>query len=93
MLPTVAKVFESLVHTQLSSYIENHYAKILHCNRSGFKPHHSTQDVLLKVVDDWCLNVDRNEIVGVVFLDLHKAFDSINHTLLLEKLYLWNSRK
>ena len=84
ILPVVAKVFESLVHTQVYGYLKHH--DILHESQSGFRPKHSTQDALLKTVDDWRQSLDRNEIVGSVFIDLSKAFDSVCHTLLLGKL-------
>ena len=64
ILPVVAKVFESLVHTQVYWYLKRR--DVLHEYQSGFRPRHSTQDALLKFVDDWRLSLDRNEIVGSV---------------------------
>ena len=84
VLPIIAKVFESLVHSQVYDYLQ--HRGILHHAQSGFRPKHSTQDVLLKTVDDWRLSLSRNEVVGAVFVDLSKAFDSISHELLLQKL-------
>ena len=84
VLPIIAKVFKSLVHSQVYDYLQHH--GILHHAQSGFRPKHSTQDVLLKTVDDWQLSLSRNEVVGAVFVDLSKAFDSISHELLLQKL-------
>ena len=54
--------------------------------QSGFHPGHSTQDLLIKVTEDWKFALDSNEIVGVTFINLCKAFDSIDHALLLIKL-------
>ena len=79
ILPVVARVFESLVHSQVYGYLKQQ--SILHEAQSRFRPRHSTQDVLLKTVDNWRLSLDRNEIVGSVFIDLSKAFDSVCHTL------------
>ena len=94
MIPVVGKVFESLVHQQLYSYLdENHLLKE---SQSGFRPNRSTQDVLLKTIDDWKLALDDwklalddNKIVASVLINLSKAFDTIDHDLLLQKLYAY----
>ena len=84
VLPVIAKVYESLIHSQLYSYMTSN--SLLHPSQSGFRPGHSTQDVLLKTVDDWRIALDRGEHVGTVLIDLSKAFDSMDHELLLKKL-------
>ena len=54
--------------------------------QSGFRSNHSTEDVLVKTTDDCRRAVDKGRVVGVIFLDFKKAFDSVPHTLLLKKI-------
>lgn len=84
ILPVVAKVFEKFVHQQLYVYLQKH--KILHQAQSGFRPGHTTQDVIVASVDDWRRGLDDNHLVAVVLVDLSKAFNSVNHDLLLYKM-------
>ncbi len=84
VLPVLAKIFESFIHQQIYSYLTAH--SLLHPCQSGFQPSHSTQDTLLKTVDDWRIALDRGEYVGAILIDLSKAFDSIDHAILLSKL-------
>ena len=53
--------------------------------QAGFRPNHSTQDVLLRTVDDWKTSLDKGDVIGTIMIYLSKAFDSIDHTLLLKK--------
>ena len=55
-------------------------------NLCGFWKNHNAQYSLLKMVENWIKQLDNGEKVGVIFMDLSKAFDTINHNLLLAKL-------
>ncbi len=68
---------------QLRSFLQEN--NLLTGAQSGFRPGYSTQVVVLKVVDDWRGCLDKDEIVGSLFIDLSKAFDSIDHQLILRK--------
>lgn len=60
--------------------------------QAGFRPNRSTQDVILRATDDWMRALDCGQIVETVMIDLSKAFDTINHNLLLKKLCAYGIR-
>ena len=78
------KIFERLIQTQMLTFIEKH--KILYINQYGFRKGFSTTLALIDVVDFIKRCIDNKEYVLGIFLDLEKAFDSIDHDILLAKL-------
>ena len=84
VLPVFSKILECVIHDQLVSYFLQY--DLFSPYQSGFRPRHSTQDVLLYVVDSWRKAIDARKYVVAGFLDLAKAFDCINHDILLDKL-------
>ena len=82
LLPHVSKVFECILYTQINNYIENKLSKYI----TGFRKSHGTQHSLMIMLEKWKNVLDKGEYVCVLFMDLSKAFDTINHDLLLAKL-------
>jgi len=82
VLSTIPKVFEKLKFDQLY----RHFLPLFSDNMSGFLRGHSCCTALLKLTEDWRLALDPTKDVGVIAIDLSKAFDSICHNLLLAKL-------
>ena len=87
ILPTVSKVFERHVNKHLVAYLNKY--KLLHENQSGFRQKHSCQTALVKLVDDWIKCIDNGEMIGALFIDFRKAFDLVDHDILLKKLSLY----
>jgi len=80
----VAKVFERIVYNQFYKYsTENN---LISCNQSGFRCLRSTATALLEATDNWAFNIDKGNVNAVIFLDLRKAFDTVDHSILLSNL-------
>ena len=82
LLPLFSKIFEKIIQFQLSSYFELKLSKKL----CGFREKHSTQHTIFQLIrnlQDW---LDDGKYVGMVLMDLSKAYDCIPYDLLLTKL-------
>ena len=84
ILSTISRVFEKLVYEQIYNYLIK--TNLLDSRQSGFRSLHSTVTALLDLTNQWCFNIDRGLVSGILFLDLKKAFDTVDHQLLLTKL-------
>lgn len=83
-LSILAKVLESLVNIQLKNFLAEN--NILNEVQSGFRTGHSTMTAATVVVNDIINGLDKKQSCAAVFVDLSKAFDSVDHTLLLTRL-------
>jgi hypothetical protein len=84
ILPIASKIIERAVHKHIYSYVSRN--NILNVHQSGFRPSHSTETALVDMVDDWLSNINAGNLTGAVFIDLRKAFDTVNHDKLIKKI-------
>ena len=84
VIPVVSKVFEKIIYDQLYEYLNDN--KLLSDCQSGFRSLHSTLTALLEATNSWSVNIDNGLLNGVVFIDPKKAFDTIDHEIIVRKM-------
>ena len=84
VIPVVSKVLGKHVYDQLYHYLNDN--KRLSSCQSGFRSLHSTVTALLEATNSWSVNIDYGFLNGVDFIDLKKAFDTIDHEIILRKM-------
>lgn len=79
VIPVIAKIFEKIVFEQLYDYLNSN--NLMTPCQSGFRSFHSTLTALIEATNSWSVNIDNGLVNGVVFIDLKKAFDTIDRQL------------
>ena len=85
LLPLISKVIEKVIHDQTSAFLNSR--NLLYNYQSGFRKNHSTDFCISFLNDKILKGFDQGLITGMILIDLQKAFDTIDHEILLQKLY------
>ena len=90
VLPVFSKILERLNNNRFISFINKH--NLLYKLQFGFSEKHGADTALIILIDKIMSAINEDEIVLGVFLDLSKAFDTVNHKILFVKMYKYGIR-
>ena len=90
ILPIFSKIFEKLLYARLSDFFDKN--NVLYNRQFGFRRQHSTTHALNAAITNVTAALDRNQKSLGIFIDFSKAFDTINHNILLKKLMHYGIR-
>ena len=84
VLPVASRILERVVHCQLYRYLNTHH--LFSPYQHGFRKKHSTESATLTFTDTIRRGIDQGFLTGAVFIDLRKAFDTVDHNVVVRKL-------
>ena len=90
LLPAISKIFERVIFNQMNAYFTIN--NLFYDKQYGFRKYHLTELDALNVVDTIVNHMDNGNTPFAVYLDLSKAFDTLNHSILLDKLKFYGFR-
>ena len=89
LLPLVSKIFERIMQEQMIAFIGNHLSPFL----CGYRKGYNAQYALIAMIEKWKKSLDKGGIYAAILMDLSNAFDTINHELLIAKLFAYGFEK
>ena len=90
LLSNINKIYEKIIYKRLYSFLNLH--NCIYDLQFGFREYHSTNHALLSLTENIREALDSNSFACGIFIDLQKAFDTVDHTILLQKLHFYGIR-
>ncbi|CAB4044229.1 Hypothetical predicted protein, partial [Paramuricea clavata] len=90
ILPAISKIVERLVHDQLAKFLED--SSLFSPTQFGFRSKYSTGLAVTYFTDTIRKKIDRRKLTGAVFIEFRKAFDTLNHAVLIKKMEMLGIR-
>jgi hypothetical protein len=90
LLSVFSKIFEKLIYKRIYSYLDS--KKLLYSKQFGFRGNHSTNHAIISLTEHIRKLLDNGEYVCGIFVDLEKAFDTVSHDILCEKIKSYGLR-
>ena len=85
VLPVLSRIVEKALHRRLLIYMNRHL-KLLYNHQFGFRPECSTENAAIEMINNISRTIDRGKVATGIFMDLKKAFDLVDHSILLKVL-------
>ena len=90
LLSNFNRIFEKLLYYRMKEFFDKN--NLMYSSQYGFRKSHSTEHAILGIVETILSNMDKRYFSCGVFIDLKKAFDTVNHQILLDKLNFYSFR-
>ena len=90
LLPVFSKIVEKIIYTRMYEFLESN--KLIYKRQFGFRSNHSTSHALISITESIKSYLDKHNFAAGIFVDLEKAFDTVNHEILCHKLNYYGIR-